>query len=456
MNELAAAWGWNLHADRKNIYVAETPHMYVSLMRTQIVFFVRQRLADVSQAVSNCHIVETINAMLPNEGYRVVCPTVKGRMRGVCLKIEIPYGNDWSDHRDEVRKIAERLVEVLNENRILGRTVVTVDGRTGEDRNLPTDPFEGIQLDFCPEIGDLSTTTMSDLIATSVFNLPSGEGESFRELLRRRYEQMRTNFLNVDYDARGANGNLKWDLDGCHTRLERCPDARLEVPLAKYDLNNDETNRRMGLAGNFGHDMPVWLCKEGDHIQQYKRVILVSQDPWRNGDPIGAVYLSTPFSLHCKGYRADEKVLKYTKLIANLLEQGIVVYATDFKKWYAGGRGFVGDKNFHGIKLRAKEILKTEIDSFRPDLIVAVGGGAYDFMKNEKLITLNDGMSKDKLGDVEGRTIGTYEYENGQSHFMAIIHSSGNASRALAKAGIKDYSKYYFDKIIAAPNLNEA
>ena len=464
MKELASKWGWNsFRADPRNIYIAKTSKMYVSLMKSQVVFFVLKALMDVGHAIKQKNILS--NILLP-PGYEVEEQKVgAGKTSGVCLKIKIPY-KDWSAHNDEVKNIAENLVRVLHENDIWAGKVG--DGHMYEKSYkegdvqqyvkrgkslqkgsaiVHDDPFKGKLLQFCPKINALSVSAISKLIATSVFWFNGEEGKTFRDLLSARYDQMSKNFLEVGYDDRDKEGNLMWNLYGCQTRLEGCHDARLAVPLKKYELDNNETNRIMGNEGNFGHDMPVWLCKKGVDFKQCKRVMLVTQDPLRTNDPAGAVYLSTPFSLHCKGYRADGYVLKYTTLISKILERGVAVYATDFKKWYAKKRGYVGDKRFHGIMSQAREILEKEIGLFKPNLIVVAGRDPYAFMR--KMMTQTCASAKNHVVDVHGQVVGDYKKEDVHSQFMVIIHPSGSAAGHQKAAGIKDYPGYYFDKIMA-------
>ncbi len=460
MKELASKWGWNLQADKKNIYVAKTPQMYVSLMKSQVVFFALRSIMDIRHAIDQKNILLKIQ---PPHGYVVEYPMAEaGKASGVCLKIKIP-NKDWSAHNDEVKNIAENLVRVLQENDIwtgkledgheYGKSCEKGDVKKG-GKSLPkgcaithNDPFEGVALDFCPKINTLSVSGISNLIATSVFWFNEDEGKTFRNLLLKRYDQMSNKFLKVGFDDRDEEGNLMWNLDGCQTRLEGCHDARLEVPLKKYGLDNNEANRMMGNAGNFGHDMPVWLCKKGVDFKQCKKVMLVTQDPLRTNDPAGAVYLSTPFSLHCKGYRADGYVLKYTTLISKILERGVAVYATDFKKWYAKKRGYVGDKSFPGIMSQARKILEKEIGLFKPNLIVAAGRDPYAFMR--KMMTQTCASAKNHVADVHGQVVGDYKNGSVHSQFMVIIHPSGSAAGHQKAAGITDYPGYYFDKIMA-------
>ena len=68
MKELASKWGWNLQADKKNIYVAKTPQMYVSLMKSQVVFFALRSIMDIRHAIDQKNILLKIQ---PPHGYVV-------------------------------------------------------------------------------------------------------------------------------------------------------------------------------------------------------------------------------------------------------------------------------------------------------------------------------------------------------------------------------------------------
>ena len=451
MKELASKWGWNLQADKKNIYVAKTHQMYVSLMWSQIVVFAKKSCEEVCQVLEQKGVCSQLN--IP-DGYKIKRPDNEpGKEMGVCLRIIIPYDN-WDSHKEEVKGIAEKLVEVLkgcgiwNECRDVRLECPQV--RTSHV-SMPSsnDPLGRMNLSFCPMIDQLNVSSVSEVIARYVFNIPKGQSDSFQKFLSNRYEQMRVNFLAVGYADKDKHGNLKWDLDGCHTRLNGCRDARIGVPLERYRLNDDDTICRLGQEENFGHDMPVWLCRNGINTQQSKKVMLITQDPLRNGDPRGEVTLSTPFSLHCKDYRSDTKVLAYTKLVSNLLTKGVVVYATDLMKWYAQKRDFVL-RAIPGSLDLAENVLKKEISIVQPDLIVAGGSQAYKCMKG--MCGLRNGSS---ITQIHGNVVGEYTLPDNRGitvKCMAILHSSRSNAKHLKCAGIMDYADYYCGKIVTALN----
>lgn len=490
MNELVAAWEWNLQADRDNIYIAKTSHMYVSLMRTQIVFFVKQRLADVSQAVSNCRVVEKINAILPRgKGYEVVCPPVEDRMRGVCLKIRIPYG-DWSDHRDEVLGVAKKLVGILRENDVWKENAGELDVR--EDSTAMNETTNPKSANSTPQKSHKGQLDWSDItfcnsgivdpkkIVDALVGKDKVFPESLKTIFRQRYEKMQQNFmapLESKIWAQGGTSDGVWGRGlsmPCDQRGKICKDAFLRIDRECFDKKDNFWVGEDGLLNYpcVGHDLPIWLSPEKREVR--KRIMMISQDPLRGRLYTGALYLSTPWALHSKAYRS-EKVLY--KLLNRLVRSGCGIYLTDINKVYnkEGGKscsGNAGERSVcryskscctklkemqlkktrvqHSLIIANKTAIRSEIEQFRPDYIVALG----DFS------TCAPGLWPLQFEpcNLEPRDIDVRFGDGGgeMKKALTLYHPSAHMNRAmherLRKLKCGDLSEYYdkaFDKIMS-------
>lgn len=234
------------------------------------------------------------------------------------------------------------------------------------------------EIEFCPKIGKVNTTALSSLLANDLF---AGSDKAM-ELLAIRYEQMKKNCGNVPHD------DSHWDVGSI--KADKKDKAAL-LPVRK---------NRMGDCGalvnqlwehlNFGHDMPTWMVKCG--IKDPKRVMIVSQDPLRTNHKAGTLVLSTPFGFHSADYRdvkCENAVL--FRFVERLIEEcRACVYMTDCRKLFTddvleGSRGRVNFVRSHQRQYRKlfKSMLDAEMVAFAPDLVIALGNDAAEYIGAE-------------------------------------------------------------------------
>lgn len=226
------------------------------------------------------------------------------------------------------------------------------------------------RLIFCPALDTgLTTQVISDELAAMVF----GDSD-FANLLKARYDQMGTLYYNTQYDDDGWNLR-EFGCVNCATANKK--DARLKVPRNKINSNNFSVTRLFDYD-NFGHDMPVWLSYDND--PNARRVMIVSQDPKRDNDIHGNIYLSTPFGLHSKDWRKGNAQVR--RIAHILMNQGYCVYFTDSMKFYAGDgtvvRQSIRDNDRDGYKGIFSDVLNVEIEKVNPQVIIKLGDDALD------------------------------------------------------------------------------
>ena len=243
---------------------------------------------------------------------------------------------------------------------------------------------------FCPEdccSGGKFIQDVLTIVATDIFF----SDEKFRSLTYARYKQMSDNFYNKNYD------DPSWDIGCFHNVVdERKQDARLAVPRSSV---KSDAKKVLGLFAyfNFGHDLPVWLVPDGVYdIDHCPRVMILSEDPLRDGDDKGFLYLSTPFGVHSHSFRRQQwnQVTGYPlKLAESIVKAGGAVWMSDFMKFFAYEKRIhekADDKRLlNPIRkdYRVEEdglsyaglfqyCLHREIEVFRPDIIITLGGDA--------------------------------------------------------------------------------
>ncbi len=148
---------------------------------------------------------------------------------------------------------------------------------------------------FCPSIDNLNREVVAETIAKEVFCVE----RDLKTLIEARHIQMDDGYRVWPY--RDKNWNLpEYHAHNVVERKRPKRDARLKVGFKHIRSSDAEITRMLGMR-NFGHDLPIWFkpsCAESG-----KRVMIISQDPLRDGDGPGGLYLSTPFGLHSKNYR---------------------------------------------------------------------------------------------------------------------------------------------------------
>ena len=225
---------------------------------------------------------------------------------------------------------------------------------------------------FCPDLATaLTPQAISKELAEKVF------GDSgFANLLKARYDQMSKLFRNAHYD------NPLWNLDEPFSDCINKPDptkkdARLVVPRSRLESAPQNVTRLFDYD-NFGHDMPVWISYNND--PNAKCVMIISQDPKRDNDVRGNIYLSTPFGLHSKDWKSGNAQVK--RIAHKLMKKGYCVYLTDSMKLYAGDgnvvRQSIKENDRDGYKSIFSCVLNVEIQKVDPKVIIKLGDEALD------------------------------------------------------------------------------
>ena len=495
MKELALEWGWDLRADKKNIYVAKTPQMYVSLMWSQIVLFARKSCGEVGQALEQKDIC--LKLKIP-EGYKIKRPDIEaGKECGVCLKIIIPYDN-WNFCKEEVKGVAEQLVEVLKKNEIWSESLqdkksqakVLVECESASQTKLQTEDcnehLDWKDIAFCdPKVFD--PKIIIDILF-GVHNPKNNDKGIFPKFLRtifaQRYKKMNQNFtaqLKDEIWAQGGTNDTSWGAGLSMPSPDTYRDALLRIDSSRFCddafwVGND------GLLNYpcVGHDLPIWLSPQNGDVK--KQIMIVSQDPLRSGLGAGALYLSSPWGLHSMPYRENMMDACLRHLLMRLLKMDATVYLTDFLKLYnryktdTGGKDmcyrnpncpFAGKCEKFGwerINAKKKSVLKQleckykwalaeEIYKFDPNVILTFGVQASKI--------LNGSLSTDfekKLLCEEYKGDGTYQVTTPESHedvqTLAFLHpnarSHGNALGTSGDGVKRKYFDWVFTKIETA------
>ena len=174
-------------------------------------------------------------------------------------------------------------------------------------------------------------------------------------------------------------------------------DARLAITEKSIPSWRDEVSKLFKYH-NFGHDLPVWMLHDGVHdVMRHPRVMILSEDPLRDHDKSGSLYLSTPFGVHSRSFREqmqNQETGYPLKLAERILALGGVVWMSDFMKFFAYER-FEGPKKGDdkkawnpvrkslniGYRELFQQCLKWEVQLFKPNLVITLGGVAADELK---------------------------------------------------------------------------
>ena len=308
-------------------------------------------------------------------------------------------------------------------------------------------------VEFCPDVGDLTIDSISELIANKVFKT-----KSFSGILKARYEQMQK-YFNAEYNS------PDWDLTfgGFTFRNivdKKKKDARLKVSGDRISQNN-ENGPILDLFNecDFGHDLPVWVCKKGIDKKGCPHVMIVAQDPKRNNDERGYVYLSSPFGLHSRNFRKNLT----TKIIDGLMEEGAIVYVTDYLKFYASHPGYIRSIDCFA-KEHAEVISSDETSLFKPCVLVTLGKEAFTVLQ-PSAIDKNGCVGGKKFNEVvtEKRNGSYYpwrgEYVHGEKErktwdHVACLHTSRVATKWRQQIGNEEAQlRYYVQGIMSVTKV---
>ena len=260
---------------------------------------------------------------------------------------------------------------------------------------------------FCPDLATgLTTQVISNELAEKVF----GDSD-FAKLLKARYDQMGELFRAANYNDERWNLN-EFECVNCATANKK--DARLKVTRNKINSNNSSVTRLFG-HDNFGHDMPVWLSYT-NAPKNAKCVMIISQDPKRDGDVGGNIYLSTPFGLHSKDWRNGNAQVR--RIAHILMTNGYCVYLTDSMKFYAGDgnvvRQSIEENDRDGYKSVFSRVLNAEIEKVDPKVIIKLGDDALDSDYVDSVYaSSHDAFDGFDLQEIGGRRVIAVYHPNG-------------------------------------------
>lgn len=211
--------------------------------------------------------------------------------------------------------------------------------------------------------------------ASDVTNILAGPGGFFPNTMYNvfidRYAKMKQLYNQITSDA-------DWTQNGLVIEdIEQFPDALLKVPSNYWSSVLPPSLKNKN--DNIGHDVPIWLYYKGKLNESSPRVMIVGQDPLRNGHDLkDNLLLSTPWGIHSLNYQVNgdaiSKRRRMTFLLDMYLSAGAVVYLTDYKKLYLKkGDGPAERLNNSYWTVKFEECLRREIALFKPTLIVANG-----------------------------------------------------------------------------------
>lgn len=239
---------------------------------------------------------------------------------------------------------------------------------------------------FCPQMdfvnGVLSSAAIVDKMIGALFP------ECMRDILLKRYERMAAN------SQKNATTVSDWSQNRVFCSIadvNKYKDMLLEVKQELFSGHREDE-----LAGRWrdildypcvGHDLPVWLFRRD--IGNPPRVMILSQDPLRKGHGRGNLTISSPWALHSPLYRKKTKNDLVFNVIEILLERGVALYLTDYKKIFLPSqqctqccKGCIGKRSGNTPTPRRvylafskiyAELVREECRLFHPDLIVAFG-----------------------------------------------------------------------------------
>jgi len=220
-------------------------------------------------------------------------------------------------------------------------------------------------ISFCPNIGALSSKAVAALIGKKVL----ASNVTLRNLLEERYDRMSRNFRATPHT--GEEWKQIIGGSNCLNKQDKAkPDARLIVPVRHIATADTRISAYSG-EPNFGLDLPTWFCRKG--AKKPKRIMLVSQDPLRDNDDAGSLFVSSPWAFHSREFRDKERKKIPQLLVNHLLAQWYCVYLTDASKLFVRNHAFCRDVVIPAFCQSFQDVLRQEIMMFKPNVIVAVG-----------------------------------------------------------------------------------
>ena len=143
----------------------------------------------------------------------------------------------------------------------------------------------------------------------------------------------------------------------------------------------EKSDLQFSFKGNdlWGLDLPVRISNGNFN----KTIVFLGQDPLRKSEDYpkikNKIVVSLPFAVNCE--QKFKKEIQY--LIEYICDRGDSIYFTDIFKIYTGEN--LNTKKYKDIKNINVSIIKKELDMIKPDIIIASGKVAQEFIKNENI-----------------------------------------------------------------------
>ena len=195
--------------------------------------------------------------------------------------------------------------------------------------------------------------------------------ETAQAVLAERYRKMQLLYSNASAD------DPRWRQDGCTIADTRNHwDVLLGMPHNVFGADNPTWCGTGGIlkCEDVGIDLPTWMMKRNANPQI--RIMVVAEEPKRQGLGTGALWVSSPWAFHSVEYRNHSRNPRMRTIIeAFMQDKEGVVYMTDIRKIYAKGtthRGFDGTY---------RSILDCEIELFNPSVLIGYGSTVLDELR---------------------------------------------------------------------------
>lgn len=190
--------------------------------------------------------------------------------------------------------------------------------------------------------------------------------------LAERYRRMQSLYPNASAD------DPRWRQDGCTIADPRSHwDVLLGMPRNVFGADNPTWCGTGGILNceDVGIDLPTWMMRRNANPQI--RIMVVAEEPKRQGLGTGALWVSSPWAFHSMEYRNHSRNPRMRTIIeAFMQDKEGVVYMTDIRKIYAKGtahRGFDGTY---------RSILDCEIELFNPSVLIGYGSTVLDELRS--------------------------------------------------------------------------
>ena len=189
--------------------------------------------------------------------------------------------------------------------------------------------------------------------------------------LGERYRKMQSLYPNASAD------DCRWRQEGCTIADARSHwDVLLGLPRNLFGNDNSTWCSLGGILNSedVGMDLPTWMMKRDANPQM--RIMVVAEEPKRQGLGAGTLWVSSPWAFHSMEYRNHSRNPRMRTIIEAFMQnKDAVIYMTDIRKIYAKN---TAHHNFDGIY---QSILDCEIELFNPSVLIGYGSTVLDELR---------------------------------------------------------------------------